>query len=116
MNEAIQNLLAAIKTDYVEWQTRCAAAQGETELSSYAQQTVDEWDENVEVSFGNKYIKIVRDRSVWGFVVAVDNDKKFRKGDILKAAGWAAPERNKPRGNILDGDFSWVRWTGPAYL
>ncbi len=53
---------------------------------------------------------------VWGFIVKTDTDKKFRKGDILKAASWAAPARNKARGNILEGDFSWVRWTGPEYL
>jgi hypothetical protein len=52
---------------------------------------------------------------VWGFIQKED-DKKFRAGDILKAASWAAPARNKARGNVLDEDFSWVRWTGPEYL
>ena len=23
-----------------------------------------------------------------------------------------APARNKARGNVIDGDLSWVRWTG----
>ena len=27
-------------------------------------------------------------RSVWGFIVASENDKKFKVGDILMAAGW----------------------------
>ena len=68
---------------------------------------------------GRKYLKIVKQMGsqeiVWGFIVKKD-DKKFRAGDILKAASWAAPARNQARGNILDGDFSWVRWTGPEYL
>ena len=32
---------------------------------------------------GEKYIKIWSKNSVWGFVVACDNDKKFQFGDIL---------------------------------
>jgi len=52
--------------------------------------------------------------SVWGFIVKAD-DKLFKAGDILKAASWSAPARNKPRGNVFT-DLSWVQWTGPAYL
>ena len=63
------------------------------------------------VQKGNKYTKIIQNNCVWGFVVAVDNDKKFRKGDILKPAGWAGPARNFARGNILDGGYT-VRWAG----
>ena len=40
---------------------------------------------------------------------------KFKKGDLLKAAGFNAPARNAPRGNVLDGGFN-IRWTGPLYL
>ena len=65
---------------------------------------------------GTKYIKISAGGSVWGFVVNTDNDKKFRKGDILKAAGYAAPARNAATGgNILDGGYT-INWTGPLYL
>lgn len=115
MNEAIQNLLQAIKSDYVQWCTRCANARGEAEVSEYSAETIAEWDDKMEVRAGSKYIKILHDRSVWGFVVAVDTDKKFRKGDILKAAGYDAPARNAARGNILEGGYT-VQWTGPLYL
>ena len=37
---------------------------------------------------GRKYIRIVLDGSVWGFVVNTHNDPKFNYGDILLAAGW----------------------------
>ena len=47
------------------------------------------------------------------FVVATDKDAKFKKGDILKAAGWAAPARNFARGNILEGSYA-INWTGDA--
>jgi hypothetical protein len=73
---------------------------------------IAEFNEGITYKTGSKYIKITRERNgVWGFVVNTDNDKKFKKGDILKAAGYAAPARNFARGNILeDGYIS--RWTG----
>ncbi len=75
--------------------------------------------DGISVEYGSKYIKIITgkngNRSVWGFIVGVDNDKKFKKGDLLKAAGWAAPARNAARGNILEGGYP-INWTGPLYL
>ena len=41
--------------------------------------------------------------------------KKFKKGDLLKPAGYDKPARNAARGNILDGGFQ-INWTGPLYL
>ena len=64
---------------------------------------------------GSKYIKVISNNSVTAFIVKGDKDKKFKKGDILYPAGWAAPARNKARGNILDGDYP-INWTGPLYL
>ena len=75
-----------------------------------------EYAEDFTITYGKKYIKIVRKGGgVMAFVVGVDNDKKFKKGDILKPAGWAAPARNAARGNILDGGYP-INWTGPLYL
>ena len=79
-----------------------------------------EFATGIEMLYGSKYIKIVTgkhggQRSVWGFIVNTDKDKKFKKGDILKPAGWAAPARNAARGNILKGGYV-INWTGPLYL
>ena len=65
-----------------------------------------EFATGIEVLYGKKYIKIVTgkhggQRTVWGFIVNTDEDKKFKKGDLLKAAGWSAPARIAERGNIL---------------
>ena len=88
--------------------------------SEVARQMRLEFATGIEVLYGNKYIKIVTgkhggQRSVWGFIVNTDKDKKFKKGDLLKAAGWAAPARNAARGNILKGGYV-INWTGPLYL
>jgi len=62
---------------------------------------------------GSKYVKLISGNSVWGFVVKKDGDK-FKRGDILKPASWAAPATNAARGNIFE-EYT-VQWTGPLYL
>ena len=74
-----------------------------------------DYADNFDIRYGKKYIKIVCNNSVAAFVVGVDNDKKFKKGDILMAAGWNAPARNAARGNILRGGYP-INWTGACYL
>ena len=74
-----------------------------------------EYVDGFDIRYGKKYIKIVENGGgVKAFVVGVDNDKKFKKGDILLPAGFNAPARNFARGNILDGDYT-IAWTGALY-
>ncbi len=108
---AVENLKDVIADDYVGWTNT---------LDFQADKSVEvkraEFKGRLSVSKGKKYWKIIADNSCWGFIVATSDDKLFKKGDILKSAGWSKPARNAPRGNILDGNFNGVRWTGPAYL
>ena len=109
IDDGINNMLDAAAYDY--------KSMGSTYRTS------EEFREKFMVTVGQKYIKIgrVSDHSsgrmgqVWAFVVNTDNDKKFKKGDLLKAAGYNAPARNAARGNVLEGGFT-IRWTGPLYL
>ena len=115
MQEQIEKLKGKIKADYIRWTTKG----GTEELSGYFKETVDNFDDSMSVKPGKKYTKIIRDRGVWGFIANDDfvtsNGKAFKKGDILKAAGWQAPALNSARGNIFDDDYS-IAWTGPHYL
>ena len=111
MIDEIAGLVDNIQQDYLNWTSR----NGTKELTDINKRMIDEFNSTVAVKEGNKYIKISCGSSVWGFVVNTEKDKLFNKGDILKAAGWAAPARNKARGNILDGGYS-IQWTGPRYL
>jgi len=115
MKNAIETLLETIKNDYREWTFRCAMSRGDGELTETSKRMVEDFEDRVRYEEGRKYIKVFQGNSVWGFIVNVENDNKFRKGDILMAAGYNAPARNKPRGNILDGGYN-IRWTGPNYL
>lgn len=112
MNEAIQTLIENIKNDYREWTFRCAKG----DLSEINKKMIAEFEEKVCYKEGNKYIRIFQDNSVWGFIVNVDNDKKFNYGDILMAAGYNSPARNKARGNIFEQERLRVQWTGANYL
>ena len=114
MNTEMTALIENIKNDYLNWTLRCTSAKGG--LSEINNTMIAEFNEKITYKTGSKYIKVFSEGgSVWGFVVNTDNDKKFRKGDILKAAGSAAPARNAARGNIIDGGYT-INWTGPLYL
>ena len=112
MQNEIEALIEAINADYYDWQNCRMGPENRTEIQA---KMYDEFVNQIRVEEGSKYIKIVKQGSVWGFIVKTDKDKMFRKGDILKAAGFNAPARNKARGNILDGGYK-IQWTGPYYL
>ena len=109
LDEGIKNLMAGAKADYVKWSTS-----GGKELSGYSKEQVEQWDNKTKIKNGKKYIKIVQDTGVFCFIVKEDF-KHFKKGDVLKAAGYNAPALNSPRGNVLAGNYP-IRWTGPLYL
>ena len=112
MQEQINTLLENIKSEYIDFKQRHGSKDTVT-----GQKMIKDFDEGLGYKIGKKYIKITKENNgcVWGFVVNTDDDKKFRKGDILKAAGWNAPARNKARGNVVDGNYN-ICWTGPNYL
>jgi len=109
LDEGIKNLMAGAKADYVKWSTL-----GGKELTGYSKEQVDNWDNKTKIKEGKKYIKIVQDTGVFCFIVKEDF-KHFKKGDVLKAAGYNAPALNSARGNVLAGNYP-IQWTGPLYL
>jgi hypothetical protein len=111
MTTAIYELMNTIKADYYRYTSR----NGTRELTEINKRMIDEFNAGLRFEEGRKYIKVIAGSGVWGFVMKED-DKQFKAGDILKAASWATPARNKARGNVLTQNFSWVQWTGPAYL
>jgi aspartyl aminopeptidase len=108
--EGIANMMAGAKEDYKQMST----SYGKKELTGYSKEQVDNWDNKTKVKFGKKYVKIVQDTGVFAFVIKEDSGR-FKKGDILKAAGYNAPALNSARGNVLTGNYP-IQWTGPLYM
>ena len=109
LNDGIKNMMEGAKADYVRMSTS-----GGKELTGYSLEQTQLWDSKTKVTQGKKYIKVVQDTGFFCFIVKEDF-KHFKKGDILKAAGYNAPALNSARGNVLTGDYQ-IRWTGPLYL
>ena len=108
MRNEIEKVLEAMREDYKRWSG--------PERSHIKDEMTEDFCNGLRVEENRRYWKISSgrqsQRSVSGFIVKA-GDKKFREGDMLKAAGWAAPARNFARGNVLDGrGVNEVRWTG----
>ena len=109
LKDGITNMMLGAKNDYIRMSTS-----GGKELTGYSKEQVDNWDNKTRVSEGKKYIKIVQDTGVFAFVMKEDSGR-FKKGDILKAAGYNKPALNSARGNVLEGNY-YIQWTGPLYM
>ena len=110
LDEGIKNLMTGAKLDY----ERMSTSNGTKELTGYSKEQVELWDNKTKIMPGKKYIKIVQDTGVFCFI-AKEDFKHFKKGDILKAAGYNAPALNSARGNVLSGNYA-IQWTGPLYM
>ena len=110
LNDGIANMMAGAKEEYISMST----GYGKRELSGYSKEQADNWDSKTKVSMGKKYIKVVQENGVFCFIVKEDNGR-FKKGDILKPAGYRAPAKNSARGNVLSGNY-YIQWTGPLYM
>ena len=103
VSDGIGNMIETMKDDFIAWDGDADGWQAR------------EYCDGFKVMTGKKYARVINRDCVAAFVVLVDNDKKFRKGDILKPAGYATPARNSARGNVLDGGYK-IKWTGTLYL
>ena len=119
MREEIEKVLEVMRNDYKRWHGQMLKDDGDTESRRRIRdEMTEDYCNGLRVEENRRYWKITStngsgtQRSVSGFIVKA-GDKKFREGDMLKAAGWAAPARNFARGNILDGTgLNNARWTG----
>ena len=114
IKDGIKNLIKAANADYCD-STSYDGSKTKTEIRTKME---EQFKNGWTIKEGKKYIGIYKtlgnQSSIWGGVVKEDGGR-FKKGDILKAAGYGKYAMNAPRGNVLEGNFS-VSWTGANYL
>ena len=114
MITGLDKYLDHIRADYMSWQKRDRFADPTT--LAIRKQMAEDFCANISFEVGRNYIKVCtgrkgEGRSVHSFVCLRDTGK-FKKGDILKAAGWSAPAKNFSRGNVMAGNFGTISWAG----
>lgn len=103
--EQIKSLIDHMAADYRRFQVNAKCS------PDYVEKSVQQFYDSVNIINGKTYIKLVIQGSARAFIVK-SSDGKFRAGDILKVASFAAPAKNFARGNVLDGNFMNIKWTG----
>ena len=101
---ALNTLVENIHKDYQGWSNNIEYSSGTERV-------------DITIKTGRKFIKIIRDNSVWGFVAKADGTHMgvpMKMGDVLKAASYNAAAKHT-RGNIFDNKQDYFRWTGPNY-
>ena len=71
-NEAVNNLLENIKTDYAKWTTW--------------EEGIERFNNGIRTEDGRKYTKVIQGNSVWGFIAKADGVVKglpCKKGVVL---------------------------------
>lgn len=118
-NEA--TLIKAIETTYFQHLMQSYASwtggPNATGTDAEVAARIKEFADGLCYTKGRNYIKIISSRhgdnkTVHSFIV-LKPTKGFEIGDILKAAGWAAPATNFKRGNVFElWSLPAIRWTG----
>ena len=103
-DKAMDRLVENIHKNYAGWSGRVEYTSGTEKV-------------NITIRPGRKFIKIIRQNSVWGFVAKAHGTHMgvpMMAGDVLKAASWNAAAKHT-RGNIFDNKQDYFSWTGPDY-
>ena len=104
----VEVYVEAIIANYADYQDRMRNGKS----TEHDERMKTQFAESMKSRKGKKYIKITREGGgVHAFIVAVENDPKFKYGDILKPAGYHNPTRNFSRGNVFTGGYS-AKWSG----
>ena len=115
-DKALDELVINIGKDYEGWGK--PSSQDNTSACEIKERMTHEFKNSIKLKNGQKYIKVITGSSVWGFIAKSEGMLKgipYFKGDVFKAAGWAAPAKHV-RGSIFDTNTDWFAWTGPNYL
>jgi hypothetical protein len=115
---ALDNLLIEIGNDYDSWSGIEPPRDMDELTLKIKTESSHRFKNELRITAGRKFMKVIHGTSVWGFVAINDGVLKgipYKKGDTFKPAGWRGPAKHV-RGSIFDGLTNWYSWTGPNYL
>ena len=129
LNEGLIILKRKIANNYEGWIESIKQRNGKD--AKFRDMQAENFRNNLKVELTRKYIKVIADDSVWGFIVRENDSVQcstseayFTRGDILKPVGQKQTFKKYSLGNIIHGnpnnydkpnpdypDFK-VYWTG----
>ena len=116
--ERVDILLKNIGKDYDSWTGIEPLREMDESALKIKKESSDRFKKGLKLSHGRKYIKVMENNRVWGFIAVTDGVLKgipYKFGDVFKAAGWRAPAKHV-RGSIYLDRTDWFHWTGPMYI
>ena len=116
--ESVDILLKNIGKDYDSWTGIEPLREMDESALKIKKESSDRFKKGLKLSHGRKYIKVMENNRVWGFIAVTDGVLKgipYKFGDVFKAASWRAPAKHV-RGSIYLDRTDWFHWTGPMYI
>ena len=116
--ERVDILLKNIGKDYDSWTGIEPLREMDESALKIKKESSDRFKKGLKLSHGRKYIKVMENNRVWGFIAVTDGVLKgipYKFGDVFKAASWRAPAKHV-RGSIYLDRTDWFHWTGPIYI
>ena len=116
--ERVDILLKNIGKDYDSWTGIEPLREMDESSLKIKQESSERFKKGLKLSHGRKYIKVMENNRVWGFIAVTDGVLKgipYKFGDVFKAASWRAPAKHV-RGSIYLDRTDWFHWTGPMYI
>ena len=116
--ERVDILLKNIGKDYDSWTGIEPLREMDESALKIKKESSDRFKKGLKLSHGRKYIKVMENNRVWGFIAVTDGVLKgipYKFGDVFKAASWRAPAKHV-MGSIYLDRTDWFHWTGPMYI
>lgn len=103
---ALNDYVSHLQKDYVAWANRDKRAS-----ERIREQMIKDFINNLIIKRDKMYTKVIVRDSAHSIIV-MENQGKFRRGDILRVANKGKPDLNFVHGNVLEKKYEKITWAG----